>query len=105
MCPPPIDAAEFDAHKDISTIIVQFLCRNKDKGFSAKEIAEAVGINEDKVSYTMLKLGLSDLFSTLTNDRAVLRKRESSKDRIRIKIEDVTVNGITFYRCIEPERH
>ena len=105
MCPPPIDAAEFDAHKDISTIIVQFLCRNKDKGFSAKEIAEAIGINEDKVNYTMLKLGLSDLFSTLTNDRAVLRKRESSKHRIRIKIEDVTVNGITFYRCIELERH
>jgi hypothetical protein len=26
--PPPIDAAEFDAHKDLSTIIVQFLCRN-----------------------------------------------------------------------------
>ena len=25
MTPPPIDAAEFDAHKDMSTIIVEFL--------------------------------------------------------------------------------
>ena len=37
MTPPPIDAAEFDAYKDMSTIIVEFLCRNKDNGFSAKE--------------------------------------------------------------------
>ena len=54
--PPPIDAAEFDAHKDLSSIIVQFLCRNKDSGFSAKEIALAVGIREEAVSYTHLTL-------------------------------------------------
>ena len=42
----PIDAAEFDAHKNINTVIIQFLCHNKGKGFSAKEIADAVGIKE-----------------------------------------------------------
>jgi hypothetical protein len=31
----PIDAAEFDAHKNINTVIIQFLRHNKDKGFSA----------------------------------------------------------------------
>ena len=36
----PIDAAKFDAHKNINTVIIQFLCHNKGKGFSAKEIAE-----------------------------------------------------------------
>ena len=101
MNPPPIDAAEFDAHKNISTIIVQFLCRNKDKGFSAKEIAEAIGINEEKVNYAMVKLGLSDLFNTFSSDRALLKKQGVSKRTVRIKIEDVTVNGITFYRCSE----
>jgi len=32
----PIDAAEFDAHKDLGTIITQFLCKNPDRGFSAE---------------------------------------------------------------------
>ncbi|MDQ4101413.1 MAG: hypothetical protein M3115_04415, partial [Thermoproteota archaeon] len=59
----PIDAAEFDAYKDVGTIIVQFLCRNSDKGFSAKEIAQATGISEANVNNSMLKLGLSDLVS------------------------------------------
>ncbi|MGA7897563.1 MAG: hypothetical protein WCA39_01740 [Nitrososphaeraceae archaeon] len=38
----PIDAAKFDAHKNINTVIIQFLCHNKGKGFSAKEIADAM---------------------------------------------------------------
>ncbi|MDQ3998810.1 MAG: hypothetical protein M3208_01155, partial [Thermoproteota archaeon] len=59
----PIDAAEFDAHKDVGTIITQFLCRNSDKGYSAKEIAQATGIAEANVNNAMLKLGLSDLAS------------------------------------------
>ena len=45
----PIDAAEFDAHRDLATIITQFLCRNRDKGFSAKEIAQATSISESDV--------------------------------------------------------
>ena len=64
--PPPIDAAEFDAHKNLSTIIIQFLCRNREKGFSAKEIAEALGLREEDVNNSMVKLGLTDLFSGLT---------------------------------------
>ena len=40
----PIDAAEFDAHKEVGSIITQFLCRNSDKGYSAREIAQATGI-------------------------------------------------------------
>jgi hypothetical protein len=84
----PIDAAEFDAHKDVGTIITQFLCRNSDKGYSAKEIALATGIAEANVNNAMLKLGLSDLASAIAGKRKKLR------------IEDVTINGITYYRCI-----
>lgn len=99
--PPPIDAAEFDAHKDLSTIIVQFLCRNKDNGFSAKEIAEAVGIREEDVNYSMLKLGMTDLMSDLTGGIIYRKQKNSTSTRHRvIKIEDVTVNGITYYRCL-----
>jgi DNA-binding transcriptional regulator GbsR (MarR family) len=84
----PIDAAEFDAHKDVGTIITQFLCRNSDKGYSAKEIAQATGIAESNVNNAMLKLGLSDLASAIAGKRKKLR------------IDDVTINGITYYRCV-----
>ena len=84
----PIDAAEFDAHKDVGTIVTQFLCRNSDKGYSATEIAEATGISEANVNNSMLKLGLSDLA------RAMAGKRK------KFRIEDVTINGITYYRCV-----
>jgi hypothetical protein len=84
----PIDAAEFDAHKDIGTIITQFLCRNSDKGYSAREIAQATGIAETNVNNAMLKLGLSDLASALAGKRK------------KFRIEDVTLNGITYYRCV-----
>ena len=84
---PPIDAAEFDAHKDLITIITQFLCRNKEKGFSASEIAQSTGMSETDVVNAMLKLGLSDVASRLSG-----RKKNFS-------IEDVTVNGVIYYRC------
>jgi DNA-binding transcriptional regulator GbsR (MarR family) len=84
----PIDAAEFDAYKDIGTIIAQFLCRNSDKGYSAKEIAQATGISEASVNNSMLKLGLSDLASSIAGKRK------------KFRIQDVTINGITYYRCI-----
>jgi hypothetical protein len=83
----PIDAAEFDAHRDLASIIAQFLCRNKDKGYSAKEIAQATGISEGDVNGAMLKLGISDIASAISG-----RRRE-------FKIEDVTINGIIYYRC------
>ena len=84
----PIDAAEFDAYKDVGTIIAQFLCRNSDKGYSAKEIAQATGISEAIINNSMLKLGLSDLASAIAG-----RKK-------KFRIDDVAVNGITYYRCI-----
>ena len=84
----PIDAAEFDAHKDVGTIVTQFLCRNSSKGYSATEIAQATGISEANVNNSMLKLGLSDLASTIAGKRK------------KFRIEDVTINGITYYRCV-----
>jgi DNA-binding transcriptional regulator GbsR (MarR family) len=84
----PIDAAEFDAHKDVGTIVTQFLCRNSDKGYSAKEIAQATGLSEANVNNSMLKLGLSDLASAIAGKRK------------KFRIEDVTINGITYYRCV-----
>ena len=84
---PPIDAAEFDAHKDVATIITQFLCRNKDKGFSAREIAESTGVAEGDVANAMLKLGLADVAGRLTGKR------------ITFSIDDVTINGTIYYRC------
>lgn len=84
----PIDAAEFDAYKDVGTIIVQFLCRNSDKGYSSKEIAQATGISEANVNSSMLKLGLTDLASAIAGKKK------------KFLIEDVTVNGITYYRCV-----
>jgi DNA-binding transcriptional regulator GbsR (MarR family) len=84
----PIDAAEFDAHKDVGTIVTQFLCRNSDKGYSAKEIAQATGISEANINNSMLKLGLSDLASAIAGKRK------------KFRIEDVTINGTTYYRCV-----
>jgi hypothetical protein len=84
----PIDAAEFDAHKDVGTIVTQFLCRNSDKGYSAREIAQATGLSEANVNNSMLKLGLSDLASAIAGKRK------------KFRIEDVTINGITYYRCV-----
>jgi hypothetical protein len=84
----PIDAAEFDAHKDLATIITQFLCRNRDKGYSASEIALATGISEADVNSSMLKMGFSDLAGAIAG-----RKKKT-------RIEDVTIGGTTYYRCI-----
>jgi hypothetical protein len=63
------------------------LCRNKDKGFSAKEIAQATGISENDVNGAMLKLGISDIASAISGKRG------------KFKIEDVTINGVIYYRC------
>ena len=102
--PPPIDAAEFDAHKDLNEIIIQFLCRNKEKGFSAKEIGEAVGLKEEDVNYSLMRLSLSDLFGGLTGG-LISRKHEKSKFKEVVKIEDVTINGVIYYRCVKKHSH
>jgi hypothetical protein len=97
---PPIDSAEFDAHKDLTSIVTDFLCRNRDKGFSAKEISLAVGISEADVNHVMLKIGLADLVGDLT--RGVITKKKNTRlPLLQFKIEDVTINHITYYRCIE----
>ena len=84
----PIDAAEFAAHKDVGGIIAQFLCRNQEKGYSAHEIAQVTGISEVDVNNAMLKLGISDLANTIAG-----RKK-------KFRIEDVTIDGVTYYRCV-----
>jgi DNA-binding IscR family transcriptional regulator len=87
----PIDAAEFDAHKDLSAIIIDYLCRNRQKGFSAKEIAEATGISQADISNTLIKMGFSDIV------RSIIGKKNNKL------IDDVTINGIVYYKCISNE--
>lgn len=88
---PPIDGAEFDAHRDLASVISQYLCRNSDKGFTSREISRATGIPEADVVNTMLKLGLSDLANML------------ARRKVKIRIEDVTIDGVIYYRCVTPE--
>ena len=97
----PIDAAEFDAHKNINTVIIQFLCRNKGKGFSAKEIADAIGIKEEEVNHAMVKLSLTELFSNITAGIISKKSDRIDKKLTMVKIEDITINGSIYYRCIE----
>ena len=96
----PIDAAEFDAHKNINTVIIQFLCRNKGKAFSAKEIAQTIGIKEEEVNHAMLKLSLTELFSNITAGMISKKYGHTDKKLTMAKIEDVTINGSIYYRCI-----
>ena len=96
----PIGLAEFDAHKNIIAIIVQFLCRNKDNGFSAKEIADSLGLKEEDVNNAMIRLGLSDFIRDVTAGM-ISKKLALSKQSTLIKVEDVTINGTIYYRCIE----
>ena len=74
--------------KMLEQSLMQFLCRNSDKGYSAREIAQATGIAETNVNNAMLKLGLSDLASAIAGKRK------------KFRIEDVTINGLTYYRCV-----
>jgi hypothetical protein len=79
-------------------IIVEFLCRNQSKGYSSKEISQALSLKEEDINYAMLKLGLSDFLFELTSGLA--RKKSNSRaGRTRARIEDVTVRGVTYYRC------
>ena len=42
--------------KNINTVIIQFLCHNKGKGFSAIVIADAIGIKIDSRLFISLVL-------------------------------------------------
>jgi hypothetical protein len=81
-------------------IIVEFLCRNQSKGYSSKEISQALSLKEEDINYAMLKLGLSDFLFELTSGLA-RKKTNSRAGRTRARIEDVTVRGVTYYRCIK----
>ena len=80
-------------------IIVEFLCRNQSKGYSSKEISQALSLKEEDINYAMLKRGLSDFLFELTSGLA-RKKTYSRVGRTRARIEDVTVRGVTYYRCI-----
>lgn len=100
MVPPPIDASEFEAHRDLNRIVADFLCRNSDKAYSAKEIAEATGMREEDINHSMLKLGFQDMISNLSG---IIMHGRSRKD-INLgstRIEDVTINGIIYYKCVK----
>ena len=60
----------------------------------------ALGISEEDVNHVMLKVGLVDLIGDLTHG-VIAKKRNTTRARSQFKIEDVTVNQITYYRCIE----
>lgn len=100
MAPPPIDASEFEAHKDLNRIVVDFLCRNSDKAFSVKEIAEFTGIREEDINYLMLKLSFQDVISNLSG--IIVRRKARSVGNLRsIRIEDATIDGTIYYRCVK----
>ena len=48
----------------------------------------------------MVKLGLTDVISDITGG-IVPRKHNSHATHRLSRIEDVTVNGIIYYRCVE----
>jgi hypothetical protein len=84
----------------VKKIIIEFLCRHRDKGFSSKEISHVLSLSEEDINYAMLKLGLSDFLFELT--KGLTRKgNNSTLEKTRFRIEDVTVNGITYYRCLK----
>jgi hypothetical protein len=99
---PPIDASEFEAHKDLSRTIVDFLCRHSDKAFSVKELAEFTGIKEEDINYLMLKLSFHDVINSLSG--MIVHRKISKDGNLRpIRIEDVTIDGIVYYRCVKLE--
>jgi len=51
----------------------------------------------------MVKLGLNDLLSDLTGG-IISRKQTSGSKDLTFRIEDVTVNGIIYYRCTQVRR-
>ena len=63
----------------------------------------AVGISEDDVNHTLLKVGLVELLGGLTHG-VIAKKRNTRRAKSQFKIEDVTINHITYYRCIEQNK-
>lgn len=59
-----------------------------------------MGISEDDVNHVMLKVGLVELVADLTHG-VIAKKKNTRRAKSQFKIEDVTINHITYYRCIE----
>ena len=76
------------------------MCRNQDKGFSSKEISQALSLKEEDINYTMLKLGISDFLIDITKG-LTRRNNNDIPGKTNFRIEDVTINGITYYRCLK----
>ena len=84
----------------MKNIIIEFLCRNQNKGYSSKEISQALSLKEEEINYAMLKLGLSDFLFDLT--AGLISNRTNAKTRrTRVRIEDVSFGGVTYYRCFK----
>jgi hypothetical protein len=84
----------------MKNIIIEFLCRNQNKGYSSKEISLALSLKEEEINYAMLKLGLSDFLFDITAGLISSRTNAIAR-RARVRIEDVSVGGITYYRCLK----
>ncbi|HYY67840.1 MAG TPA: hypothetical protein VE572_05790, partial [Nitrososphaeraceae archaeon] len=69
------------------------------KGFSSKEISQALSLKEDDINYTMLKLGVSDFLFELTKGLTRRNNNNDSVGKTKFRIEDVTIDGIIYYRC------
>jgi hypothetical protein len=48
----------------------------------------------------MLKVGLVELLGDLTHG-IISNKRNTRRTELQFKIEDVTINHIIYYRCVE----
>ena len=57
-------------------------------------------MKEEDINYTMLKLGISDFLIELTKG-LTRRNNNDISGKTKFRIEDVTVNGITYYRCLK----
>jgi len=77
-----IDAEEFERHKKPLRYIIPFLKKNRTKAFTAKFIAQEVGINEREV-----RTAIS--WETLA---AMLDRTYKSQ------IESVNIRGISYYK-------
>ena len=77
-----IDAEEFERHKNPLRYIIPFLKENSSKAFTAKYIAQKIGVEEQEVRTAIM-------WETLAG--ALDRTYKS-------QIESVSIRGITYYK-------
>jgi hypothetical protein len=65
-----------------------------------KEIAEFTGIREEDINYLMLKLSFQDVINNLSG--IIVHRKVGRIANLRpIRIEDVTIDGTIYYRCVK----